>query len=239
MFPPWPSMHSEGERKEQTMPPSDNDYSLRERKYAKTKIALAQAFVERLKTTRLADISIKEVCESVEVSEGTFYNYFPHKIDLVCFFERLTVLRVLWETKKKEEELPPLELIGYVFDRIAEVIEQPFLFYEIVSIFTMEKVRPDERAGLSEIEKKYAFPECPGIEQIEVIPMEDFLARMLRQARDNGCLREDVDMADATLALLTTLVGVPLAIRMEDFGKLKKFFRSQLALLWKAIGSSS
>ena len=58
------------------MPNKETRYSLRERKYAKTKISLANAFMERLKTKRFSDIAIKEVCENVEVSEGTFYNYF-------------------------------------------------------------------------------------------------------------------------------------------------------------------
>ncbi|NLE65671.1 MAG: TetR/AcrR family transcriptional regulator, partial [Elusimicrobia bacterium] len=61
--------------------------SLREKKFVKTKVSLMQEFMKRLKSTRFSEISIKEVCETVEVSESTFYNYFPQKVDVVCYFK--------------------------------------------------------------------------------------------------------------------------------------------------------
>jgi hypothetical protein len=34
---------------------------------------------------------------------------------------------------------------------------------------------------------------------------------------------------------MAILIGVPLAIEIEDFDKINRLYRSQLALLWKAV----
>ena len=210
-------------------------YSLREKKYAKTKIALASAFIERLKSTRFADISIKDVCANVEVSEGTFYNYFPSKADLASYFKTLTLLKIAWAVKKREKELRPLELIEYIFDLILKDVEQPFLFYEIVSIFTAERVKPDKESALTEAEKSYAFPECHEIEKISVVTLGDLFSQIIENGQKKGGLSKNIKTHDVVLALMAIVVGVPLVIEIEDFDKLKKLYRSQLSLIWKAV----
>lgn len=57
--------------------------SLREKKYAKTKLALLDAATERIGEKTFDAISVKELCEQAEVSEATFFNYFPKKQDLL------------------------------------------------------------------------------------------------------------------------------------------------------------
>ena len=46
--------------------------TLREVKHARTKLDIANAFVRRLRTSRYEEISIRELCRSVEISEGRF-----------------------------------------------------------------------------------------------------------------------------------------------------------------------
>ena len=76
------------------------EYSLRERKHARTKIAIMNAFIERLEKTRFDDISIRQICKSVEVSEGTFFNYFPEKIDIINYYMNLMFLKVVARARK-------------------------------------------------------------------------------------------------------------------------------------------
>jgi AcrR family transcriptional regulator len=210
-------------------------YSLREKKYAKTKIALAKAFLERLKSTRFADISIKEVCNAVEVSEGTFYNYFSNKIELARYFERLTLLKVAWELQKKEQQLEPLEMIEYAFDLMAIEINQPFLFYEMVSLFTAERVKLKEGQALTGAEKYFAFPECNDIEKVKVVTIENLFSEVIAKAQKKGTISKKIRTDDILTNLMAILIGVPLAIEIEDFDKINRLYRSQLALLWKAV----
>ena len=72
------------------------EYSLREKKHARTKIAIMNAFIKRLEKTRFDDISIREICKSVEVSEGTFFNYFSEKIDIINYYSHLLFLKIFW-----------------------------------------------------------------------------------------------------------------------------------------------
>jgi len=209
--------------------------TLREKKYAKTKNALTRAFMERLKSTKFSDISIRDVCASVEVSEGTFYNYFPSKADLASYFRTLTLLKISWKIKKKEGELKPLELIEYIFDLILKDVEQPFLFYEIVSIFTAERVEPNRELKLTDMEKIYAFPECPGIEKIPVVTLGDLFSQVIEKGQKKGFISRNAKVHDIVLALMAIVVGLPLVIKMDDFKKLRKFYRGQLTLLWRAI----
>jgi len=57
----------------------EKEYPLREKKHARTKITIMAAFIKCLEKTRFEDISIRQICKSVEVSEGTFFNYFPRR----------------------------------------------------------------------------------------------------------------------------------------------------------------
>ena len=210
-------------------------YSLREKKHAKTKIVLARAFLERLKSTRFADISIKEVCNAVEVSDGTFYNYFSNKIELVRYFQQLNLLKVAWEIQKKEQQLEPLEMIEYAFDLMAVEISQPFLFYEIVSLFTAERIKYREGQALTGVEKYFAFPECTDIEKIEVVTIENLFSKMIAKAQKKGTISKEIKMNVILINLMTILIGMPLMIGIEDFDKINRLYRGQLALLWKAI----
>ena len=210
-------------------------YSLREKKYAKTKIALARAFLERLKSTRFSDISIKEVCNAVEVSEGTFYNYFSNKIELARYFERLTLLKVAWEVQKKEQQLKPLEMIEYAFDFMAIEISQPFLFYEMVSLFTAERIKLKEGQALTEAEKYFAFPGCNDIEKVEVVTIENLFSELINKAQKKGTISKKIKANDILINLMAILIGMPLTIEIGDFDKINRLYRSQLALLWKAV----
>lgn len=211
------------------------DFTLREKKYAKTKIALANAFIERLKKTKFSEISIKEVCESVEVSEGTFFNYFPQKVDVVFYYKQIIGLKISWEIKQSWGKKSPWALIEFTFNSIASELSQPYLFYEIISLFTAERKKSKEMA-LIPAEKFYANPGCGGIEDIPVELVEETLLALIKEAKQNGEFKEEIKPEEILLALMTILVGVPLAINIEDFGMLKKYYRLQLAILWKAVG---
>ena len=102
------------------------DFTLREKKYAKTKISLSREFVNRMKSTRLSDISIKEVCRKVEGSEGTFYKYYPHKTASVNYSNKFKMIRLMWELENNKDHLDSIEMIEYAFDVISDGIKDPF-----------------------------------------------------------------------------------------------------------------
>lgn len=210
-------------------------FSLRERKYAKTKIALTNAFVDRLKSVRFNDISIKEVCVGVDVSEGTFYNYFPSKLDLIYYYQQLSSLKLFWETERRVKTDDPLEKIDVFFDVIAGQISQPYLFYELVSILTGEKRRL-KSVDISVSERTCAFPDCEGIEDIPQKLPEEFFRDNLEGAVKRGILSPQTDTEEIVVFLITIMVGVPLAVPEGKFSTVGRLYRRHLDLLWKGIG---
>lgn len=214
----------------------EQDYSLREKKFVKTKVSLMQAFMSRLKTTRFASISIKEVCESVEVSEGTFYNYFPQKVDVVYYYKNLVSVKIAWEINRKKNELTPWQLIQYVFELISIELQPPYLFYEMISIFTGEQRRP-EALALSPLEKEYAYPDCSGIGEVGIGLLEDLFAGLVKEAQKNNEIDPSLDADKVMLALMSIAIGAALTIKIEDFANINNHFQDQLSFLYKAIGA--
>jgi AcrR family transcriptional regulator len=213
------------------------DVSLREKKFIKTKVALMNAFIERLKTTRMADVSIKDVCRSVEVSEGTFYNYFPRKIDLVYYFHQLFEYKIIYQARRSVHGTGYLELIDAVFQMIAENVRQPSLFLEFISIITGEKEHPG-KIRIAPLEISFALPECPGIaEDMEcVCALEDFLLKTLQLALQHKELPRKINVPDVCIHLFSIMVGAAVALEPKDFSQLGRYYKEHVRLLWKAIG---
>ena len=209
---------------------------MRNRKFARTKVALMQAFVDRLRMMRFEDISIRNVCRDVEVSEATFFNYFPRKIDVIYYYNQLATIHVVCQARHSGEK-KPLAMIEAAFASVARMMDSPYLLYEMISLLVGEK-KVIEPLAISAQEKKFAFPDCDGIEQIEADPMlRGFFGLMIGQAAATGVLPKKTNREEAVVALDTILVGVPLALTPEHFSKLGQVFQSQLALLWKALRS--
>jgi AcrR family transcriptional regulator len=209
--------------------------SLRERKHAKTKVTLTMAFVERLKSARLDDISIKEVCDSIDVSEATFFNYFPAKIDLIYYYQQLALLKIIWDTQQRAKKDSPLYRIDVMFDVLVQQIKHPYLLYELISIFVGQKVKP-KLIDIPLAERLYAFPDCKGIEDIPLFLLEDFLHENLMKAVKEGELPKEVDCNYVLICLMAIIVGVPLAISYENFNALGSYYKQQLSFLWKGLG---
>ena len=85
---------------------------LREKKISQNKIKILNAFTLKiLSGVKFGDISTKEICNEIEISEATFYNYFPQKQDLLFFLINLWLLRIFAEV---EMENGPVSGIDYI-----------------------------------------------------------------------------------------------------------------------------
>jgi len=212
--------------------------SLRERKHAQTKIALAEAVMERLKTKRLKDISVKEVCETIPVSEVTFYNYFPKKTDVLVYILQLWRLEMEWHLMVWEEEKSNLEVIEAYFDFAAQGVEEyPGVMAEALAYFTQKRgcVHLDD---LSSAEKILAFPELPGIEEIQLPsnPKEKkMLGKYVSRAIEAGELPSTTDIDFITHTLDAYFIGSMLAFHNDEPVLIRPLYRKMLNVLWKGL----
>ncbi len=133
-----------------------DNYSLRERKHAQTKVELAKAFFKELCKSGFHTVSIKKVSKMSNVSEGTFFNYFPRKVDILCYSMRMSALSTIMDVKNKGKKLSTINLVMEVFKNMFKEIPIK-VFYEMTSVLISERVIPKETPPLSKLEKHYAF----------------------------------------------------------------------------------
>ena len=214
------------------------DIPLRERKHAKTKVALANVAIERLKKKRLKDISVKELCEAIPISEVTFYNYFSQKTDVLVYILQLWQLEIQWHLKKWEKEKSNLDIVESYFDLAAQELEEhPLVLKEALAFFSQR--RGDvEFEDMSAAEKLLAYPDLPGIEKIRLSkrPKEKkVLKPYVEKAIAQGELPESTDPELISNILNSLFIGTLMSLHDHDPKQMKPTLRHMLRLLWKGL----
>jgi AcrR family transcriptional regulator len=236
-------MHEEAQTESRTDNAADSrrEPTLRERKYARTKLALLRAAIERLRDKSLDQVPVKELCEEAEVSEATFFNYFPKKDDLLHYFIQLWTVDVTWHAEQAAGANAGLSYIEQVFDYTGRQLgDHPRLMLEIIGQMALEPHPPEcvQRWGvLSRAEKLQAFPDLVGVDCCAERRLPEVFRPALERAVSLGELPKDVDTEAALLALLSTFFGVPLWLGSDDAAQIRPAYRRQLQLIWAGLGA--
>jgi AcrR family transcriptional regulator len=195
------------------------------------------AFIKRLEKTRFDDISIRQICKSVEVSEGTFFNYFPEKIEIINYYMNLMFLEVVAKARKDAPQGKYLLLINATFARLAEeLLKYNNIVYQMISLMIVQRERP-KPVAISNLERKIYFPGSEGIENVRVMFVDDFLRECLLGAVKNGELSKDIKIDDVLVSLMTILSGTLLAAKFADIKDRSYHYMRQLRFLWNGLGA--
>lgn len=206
------------------------DISLRQKKLYKTKLALALSFVEKMKTEKFEAISIKDICNQMDICEATFFNYFPQKIDVISYLFKLKLFKIYWIINS-QKDLSFTKSIEKIFELFAKEIKDPYLFFEVIAIFKNSDIKP-ESINISHEELQYIYPECGNVEKISIISLKDFFEEKLSNARRENLIP---NIYEKTLVqfLLTILKGVPLSTPISQFDEIAEIYQKHLSILWK------
>jgi len=215
---------------------TEKKYSLREKKHARTKIVLMNAFLARLRNCRFEGISIREVCASAEISEGTFFNYFPEKIDVITYYVNLMTMKVIWKAQQKAPKGKYIALINVFFEEMADEFNNVNIAYELISIMVAQHEKP-KKAAISDIEKHLVFPDLAGIEDMSPLLTEEFFGECIEGALKNGELPGNVKIDNALVSLLTIMVGTMIAVKFSNIKNIKYHYTRQLQILWTELGA--
>jgi AcrR family transcriptional regulator len=213
------------------------EYSLREKKHAKTKIAIMNAFMERLKHSCFDDISIREVCKDAEVAEGTFFNYFPVKIEVIGYYLHLTTIKIIWKAQKETSAGKYLSLIDSAFHQLSEELSNNDLAYQIFSVLLAQSKRP-KKLAVSALEKRLAFPDRPGIEETRSAVLDEWFKECVISAQKNGEMPLETNVDDVVVSLITIITGTLLAVRFKDINSRGYHYMRQLRDLWLVLGTN-
>ena len=215
-----------------------SELPLRDRKHAKTKLALMNNAVKLLEFKTLDEISVKEICDSVMISEGTFFNYFSKKSDLLIYFIKLWTIEVIWRARKNSKKHKGLKVIETVFELTfsGKTIGNFGLMNEIIAYFArLRESVPNYSLTLAE--KLMAFPDLKGIEEIEEGGLNIVFIPFLMEAVELGELPPNTDINLVSISLSSIFLGVPLIMKDATGDEIVKMYLSQLSILWAGLNS--
>ncbi|MBF0252799.1 MAG: TetR/AcrR family transcriptional regulator [Candidatus Omnitrophica bacterium] len=214
----------------------EKGFSLRERKQARTKVFLAKEFLEGLKRSKYEDIPIKSICEKVEVSEGTFYNYFPQKTDLINYVVTLYGTKMMIQTNKSVPGDDPIKWLKMYFKNATQMMSDLVnLSNEIFATIVRERVRP-QSINFTRLEFLYMFPDMDKEVEIEkIFSIEDCFDRAVGSISRKGILRKDISVKDLTIALKMILGGTPIIRALYDDKEMVDIVQKQLSVVLKGV----
>lgn len=99
-----------------------------DRRVARTKKAIKNAFAELMSEKEISEITVKDIAETADVNRKTFYNYYNSVYDIVNEIENELVLAfdsVLSNIDFKQEMQNPYG----IFEKLTDIINQDFDFY--------------------------------------------------------------------------------------------------------------
>jgi len=208
---------------------------LRERKFARTRLALAAAAMRHLQTAPLDTLSVKSLCDQAQISEATFFNYFPRKDDLVVYLDKLWSLELNWFGGQTAARQHGLAVIEALFRYTAiQIQKKPGVMGEIIAFEARDRARTP-RPEIGSVERALAFPDLEGIEQGNHDSLETLLKNSLLQAMQAGELPENTLIPTAMIGLVSIFYGVPLALQHSNPASIGAMYRQQLELLWAGL----
>ena len=213
--------------------------SLRQRKFAKTRLALGEAVTNHLVAASFETLSVKALSERVQISEATFFNYFPKKEDLIVYLDRLWTLELNWYGRQAAQQGKGLAVIESLFRYTAiQIQKKPGLMAEIIAHEALSRERR-EGPEITMAERMMAFSDLDGIEEMSDESLEGLLRSSLEAAIEQGDLPANTAISAAMVGLVSIFYGVPLAIQHTNAAAIGAMYRQQLELLWSGLQAAA
>lgn len=210
---------------------------LRERKFARTRLKLARALVQRLEKMPLEEVAVRDLCDDVEVSEATFFNYFPRKVDLLDYHTQLWMLELNWRCQHAQAK--GLAAIAVSFDFMASAFQnQAGVMSEIIARQALMREKP-EPVDVGLAERLIAFPDFDGIETLPVGGVDKAWLPALEQAIRSGELPANTHIPTVMVGLASIFYGLPLVLRQGNPAAISSMYHQQLAVFWAGVRAAS
>ncbi len=205
---------------------------LRQKKFARTRLALATVLSNALVEQTLSEVSVKALCREAELSEATFFNYFPGKQDLMAYLAQLWLLELGWQAATAARAGPGLSAIQQLFAHSARTcVRRPGLMRELIA-WLAHGGSLDAMQELGAFERRLAFPDLEGIDSVTIKGIDALIVPQLEIAIRKGELPDNTLIPTLLSLLLAILFGVPLTLLSSHPGKIADLYQQQLQLVW-------
>jgi AcrR family transcriptional regulator len=212
--------------------------TLRERKLARSRLALLDAFVAQLDQRPLEAVNVKELCATVELSEATFFNLFDGKASLVILFIQLWSLEMAAGARGVLAKQGALSAIASIFATTAtSVAAHPRVMAEVLAA-QARREGPAPLVDLSPALRQLRFPDAPALWDAPAEGLDSLLPWLIGEAVARGELPADVDRDFLFLHLASLFFGTPITLRAIDPAMVGPAWAAQLAMTWRAFGAT-
>ena len=192
--------------------------SLREKKKAKTKLALLEEALALIDEGTFRSVLVDDICERAEVSKVTFFKFFPQKEELLIYFMSIWQARCFCELSANGKR--GFAAVRHIFSMVAEESEKyPGIMLSLISFLAEQKMHPCVPT-LSAAELALLFPDVSDRAAFSDADLHQIFVRCVREAREDGELADDVSEEEAVVLLFSMFYGAYLTahlFRSDDF----------------------
>ncbi|MCO4761206.1 MAG: TetR/AcrR family transcriptional regulator [Myxococcales bacterium] len=208
----------------------------RDKKRARTRIAILDALIERLDARSMEEVAISELALAAGVSQATVFNHFGGKADIVTYFIALWGIEVGLVARRAMADCETTKhAIEAVFVATAETTARhPGVMLEIIAHQATLRQKP-ELPAISPAERLLRFGDDPDALEQPAGGLETVLPALISRAVSQGELPPDTDLQAVLLGLASIFFGVPLILARHQPDQLVNCYRQQLALFWRGI----
>ena len=210
---------------------------LRQRKFARTKLALLDATLESLRSRSLDEVRVADLCAAADISPASFFNYFPQKADVLVYHVQLWSLEIAWHAERLARKRGGLAAIEEVFALTArEVVRNPEAMAEIIAAQARMQ-SPPAMADVTDAERLLAFPELDGIELVRIQDLESILTPFIARAIEADELPSRIFRRMVASGLMALFFGMPIVLRRAGPKGLEAAYRRQLKIFWAGLNA--
>jgi AcrR family transcriptional regulator len=210
--------------------------TLRERKAAQMKVALAFETLDLLTERSLSDVSVRELCDRLQISETTFFNYYGKKTDLILYLTQLITIELVAHAQRVTSDGVGIAFIHAIYDYAAALMaEYPWGIQEIFGHQTLLRTIP-ELETVTPLALACAYPNI-GTTLPRPMTIRQIFDDQLKKSIQIGELPADTDHEALSMTLYSIFFAVPIALTWDDPGKVAPAYRAQLAYVWKGAGA--
>ena len=209
----------------------------REMKTAQNKQAILNSLLARMHEEAFDKIKISDLCEDANLSQASFYNYFPQKSDILVYYIQLWTIKMHWLILINKK-LIGLDAIDALFDLTAKTCaSQPQLMAEIVA-FQAKSHKIITCPPLTEADKVVAYPDYQGIEAMAVTDLPELFAIQIQQAINAKELPDESDISTLIVSLSAIFFAVPIMFNQSPLKDIQAAFKQQFCLFRQGATNS-
>lgn len=196
----------------------NKDISLRDEKFASTRITILNNTLLQLKSTTLEKLDIESICRNVNISRRTFFNYFPQKGYIMQYLLSIWVYEISLEFEKIKDRAKGLELIHsfiILFDN--KLKEDTNVSKEMIrQLFNMTSDDLNAIPALNDVEKLML-----GISLELSIPspysLNHIIEYAVKSAISKNQLPKDTSVDDLCILIQSLILGTLQILLMNKF----------------------